>query len=196
MKLTRASRGLATQCSFLFAPAATPPLEMRFAPKIENIRAGKGAVAAAGSCAAARYHYLEAMITADVMTKDPVTAAADATVGEVMSILHDLDARHLPIVEGRQLVGIISDRDLRAFGASELLTLEGLEDRRERLETPISDVMATDVISLEPETELAEVVDTMLDQRVGAIPIVDRHSDELVGIVSYVDVLRAVRGQL
>jgi CBS domain-containing protein len=36
----------------------------------------------------------------------------------------------------------------------------------------------------------------MLDQRVGAIPIVDRHSDELVGIVSYVDVLRALRGQL
>lgn len=153
-------------------------------------------VAASGSCAGAGYHYLEAMITADVMTKDPVTAAADATVGEVMAILHDLDARHLPIVDGRQLVGIISDRDLRAFGASELLSLEDLDDRRERLETPISDVMASDVISLEPETELAEVVDTMLDQRVGAIPIVDRHSDELVGIVSYVDVLRALRGQL
>src|SRR5690606_39764054 len=63
-----------------------------------------------------------------------VTAAADATVGEVMSILHDLDARHLPIVDGRQLVGIISDRDLRAFGASELLSVEDVEDRRERLE--------------------------------------------------------------
>lgn len=136
------------------------------------------------------------MVIAEIMTKDPTTAEANATVGEVMATLHELDVRHLPIVDGRRLVGIVSDRDLRSFHPAELIDVEALEERQSRLATPVSDVMAADVVALGPETEVAEAVDTMLDQKVGALPVVDSRSDELVGILSYVDILRVIRDQL
>lgn len=50
-----------------------------------------------------------------VMTADPVCIAADATVGEAMQLMDDRDIRHLPVVEGERLVGMVSLRDLSDF---------------------------------------------------------------------------------
>lgn len=54
-------------------------------------------------------------------------------------------------------------------------------------------VMGSDVISVNPETELAEIVELLVEQRIGAIPVVRAGTRELVGIVSYIDVLRALQ---
>ena len=51
--------------------------------------------------------------------------------------------------------------------------------------------MSAGVVSVDPETEVGEVVDLMIEHRIGAVPVVARGTDEIVGIVSYVDVLRA-----
>jgi acetoin utilization protein AcuB len=53
--------------------------------------------------------------------------------------------------------------------------------------------MTTDVISVNPETELEEVVDLMIEHKIGAVPVVEADSSKLVGIVSYIDALRAAR---
>jgi acetoin utilization protein AcuB len=96
-------------------------------------------------------------------------------------------------VDGDQLVGIVSDRDLRAFLAPSMLELEKPEDVRKRLAQPVSTVMNADVVSVTPETDLSEVIEMMIDQKVGAVPVVQPGTDELVGIVSYIDVLRAAQ---
>jgi len=53
--------------------------------------------------------------------------------------------------------------------------------------------MSGDVVTVYPETELSESIDRMLDLKVGALPVVDPSTGELQGIVSYVDLLRALR---
>ena len=53
--------------------------------------------------------------------------------------------------------------------------------------------MSADVVKVYPETDLGEVIDRMLDEKVGAVPVVDADTGDLLGIVSYVDVLRALR---
>lgn len=133
------------------------------------------------------------MVVAEIMTKDPVTVDAAARIRDVISSLFELDVRHIPVVEGRELVGIISDRDLRGYLAPALVELEKPSDVAAKLNQPISSVMSSDVLSVDPETELSEVVELMLDHKVGAIPVVDPDSSELVGIVSYMDVLRAAQ---
>ncbi|MBX3126509.1 MAG: CBS domain-containing protein [Polyangiaceae bacterium] len=133
------------------------------------------------------------MVVAEIMTKDPMTVDAAARIRDVISSLFELDVRHIPVVEGRELVGIISDRDLRGFLAPALVELEKPSDVAAKLNQPISTVMSSDVLSVDPETELSEVVELMLDHKVGAIPVVDPDSSELVGIVSYMDVLRAAQ---
>ncbi len=134
------------------------------------------------------------MLTKDIMTENPVTATELMPVAEALALLFELDVRHLPVVRGRELAGIISDRDLRAFSApSEDEAIEALERARA---ANVGSFMNTDPICVDPETDVKEVVELMLSNRVGAIPVCDLDTGDLVGIVSYVDVLRAVQPAL
>ncbi len=136
------------------------------------------------------------MVVKEIMTSEPVTADAGAKIRDVITALFELDVRHLPVVDGSSLVGIVSDRDLRSFMAPALVELDNPEAVASRLNQPISSIMHGDVLSVHPEAELSEVVDLMLDHKVGAVPVVDPDSDELVGIVSYMDLLKAARDAL
>lgn len=133
------------------------------------------------------------MVVSEIMTPNPATAEAATSVRAVMRRLIDLDVRHIPIVDDGALVGIVSDRDLREVTSR--LVAEG-ETRLDRvLDRPVADIMSADVVSVNPETDLEEVVDLMIEHKVGALPVVSP-GDELVGIVSYVDVLRAARDSI
>lgn len=134
------------------------------------------------------------MIVADAMTPDPITANASASIRSVIRKLFELDARHLPILDDRQVVGMVSDRDLREV-TSRLLA-EEVTDLGRILSAPVAEIMSADVVSVDPETDLAEAADLMIERRVGALPVLAPGTDNLVGIISYVDVLRAARDAL
>ncbi len=131
------------------------------------------------------------MVVEEIMTKNPVTAESTSTIGEVASALYELDVRHLPIVSDGELVGIVSDRDLRGFASFDPSSSDAV---RAKLSAPVSTMMSGDVLSLSPEADVGDAIDMLLEHRVGAIPVVlDDGSNELLGIVSYVDILRALR---
>lgn len=134
------------------------------------------------------------MLAKDIMTENPVTATELMPVAEALGLLYELDVRHLPVVRGSELAGIISDRDLRGFSApSEDEAVEALDRARA---SNVGSFMNTDPIRVDPETDVKEVVELMLANRIGAIPVCDFDTGDLVGIVSYVDVLRAVQETL
>jgi acetoin utilization protein AcuB len=115
----------------------------------------------------------------EIMTPDPMTLEMSARVSDALQVLQTLEIRHLPIVDERgRLVGMLSDRDIRSNA---------------QLEQQITQVMSSDVVTVGAESEMLEVIDVLLEQRVGAVPVIDESSGDLLGIVSYVDVLRAVR---
>jgi acetoin utilization protein AcuB len=131
-----------------------------------------------------------------LMTTYPVTVTTEATIAEALDIMRDLDVRHVPVVERGALVGMLSDRDLAHLDVAASLTEAGAEALKRKLMTPVVKAMTADVISVEPETELSEVVALLLEHRIGAIPVVHPDTRAVVGIVSYVDVLRAVQDSL
>jgi acetoin utilization protein AcuB len=94
------------------------------------------------------------------------------------------------------LVGIVSERDIRAQFPMLPPLDEQLEAWARRLDEPIAQAMNRHVFSVEVETDVADLVDLMIEHRVGAIPVVDQTGGKLVGIVSYVDVLRELRRSL
>lgn len=128
----------------------------------------------------------------DVMTDNPRTLAPDATVFDALSLMAELDIRHVPIVADGSLVGLISDRDLRPYARA---SLDDAPKARERLRVRLGDVMSSDVLSVEEEDEIDEAIDLFLENKVGAIPVVDPDGT-LTGIVSIIDVLRAAEGRL
>ncbi len=134
------------------------------------------------------------MLAKDIMTENPVTATELMSVAEALGLLYELDVRHLPVVRGRELVGIISDRDLRSFtGVDEDEAIEAVENARGE---NVGHFMNTSPVRVDPETNIREVVELMLLHRVGAIPVADLDTGDLLGIVSYVDLLRVLQETL
>jgi acetoin utilization protein AcuB len=135
----------------------------------------------------------DSMKAHDVMTPNPVTVTTKASLAEVWDLMREGNIRHVPVVEGGALVGMVSDRDLAPLDVARVLTTEGADALKRELSTPVVDIMSADVIFVEAEADLGEVVDLMLESKVGAIPVVRPETREVVGIVSYIDVLRGVR---
>ena len=136
------------------------------------------------------------MVVEEIMSRNPLAVQVTETLGKVMTMLREADIRHLPVLEGDILVGIVSDRDVRSYELPALLDLDDPSRARTLLKTPIGDIMSSDVVSVNPETDVGELIDLMIEQKIGAVPVVDADSTELVGIVSYIDALRAARDSL
>ena len=134
------------------------------------------------------------MLAKDIMTEDPVTATERMSVAEALGLLYELDVRHLPIVRGRELVGIISDRDLGGFSRTD--DEEGIDVIENARSATVGSLMNTSPVRADPETSAREVAELMLLHRVGAIPVVDVDTGDLLGIVSYVDLLRVLQEML
>jgi acetoin utilization protein AcuB len=74
-----------------------------------------------------------------------------------------------------------------------VLTESGADSLRRQLGRPVVQLMSTDVIAAEPETDVGDLLTLLLEHKVGAIPVVTPDTRQLVGIVSYIDVLRVVQ---
>jgi acetoin utilization protein AcuB len=136
------------------------------------------------------------MRAGELMTAYPVTVSPQATVAEALDLMRDMDIRHLPVVDGGSLVGMLSDRDLAYLNVGALLTEQGADAVRRQLTTPVIKVMRPDVICVEPETDLSDVVELLIEHKIGAVPVIRPGTQAVVGIVSYIDVLRAVQAGL
>lgn len=133
------------------------------------------------------------LVAREVMTPNPLVLPLTASVREGMEALAAQDVRHVPVVnEDGELVGILSDRDLRKlpFASADMVTAMG-DPVRKALDQPISSIMSGGVVAADQDTAIGEIAELMIDQRIGAVPITDADGRP-VGIVSYVDILREV----
>jgi len=137
-----------------------------------------------------RYNWMKVV---DVMTKDPLTMTPTETIGQADELMNTNKIRQLPVVQGKDLVGIVTDRDIRSFLSGSLL--EGVEAREEALNTEVREIMTTEPMSVSPDDDLQEAIELMIDEKIGGIPVVDE-AEGLVGIVTYVDVLRCFLNRL
>jgi len=129
----------------------------------------------------------------DVMTREPLTVTATETIGEADDLMSQNKILQLPVVKGKELVGIITDRDIRSFLSGSLLASP--DQREMALKTRIREIMTSEPITVSPDDELEETVELLIEEKVGGIPVVDE-AEGLVGIVTYVDVLRCFLNRL
>jgi len=112
--------------------------------------------------------------------------------GDALDVAQDImtlgRVRHIPVVSGDRLVGLVSQRDLLRAAASSLLGLDQ-EAMRQWLGTVrVRDVMTTDLHTVTPDDSITDVVTRLLQYRIGCLPVVEDGC--LVGIVSETDCLR------
>ncbi len=130
------------------------------------------------------------MRVADYMSTEVATLGPDNTLLETLHFLRERKVRHVPIVDGNKLVGIVTDRDVKRATPSLLDAnttrasyIKVLEDTRLRR------VMSENPLCLTADAELRDAVTIMADQQITGLPVVD--GDVLVGIVTHTDLLRA-----
>jgi CBS domain-containing protein len=122
----------------------------------------------------------------DIMTRDPATVTPGTTVRDAAKLMQREDTGILPVVDSegtKKLVGVVTDRDIAIR-----VVAEGRDAN-----TRVSDVMTTSrLATLRPDADVDEVMDTMANEQVRRVPIVDERGT-LVGIVAQADVVRKVR---
>ena len=110
---------------------------------------------------------------AEIMSKPAVAARPDTAVGEARRMFREGWIRHLPVLDGELLVGIISERDLARAGGDAL---------------PVTEIMTRPVFVLSPTTTIRRAARIFTERRFGALPVLDGR--KLAGMVSVVDVMR------
>jgi CBS domain-containing protein len=90
--------------------------------------------------------------------------------------------RHMPVLEGETLVGILSQRDLFRAAISSVLQLRPAAERQWLARIPVREVMTKRVFSVAPTATIRDAVIEMLDKRIGCLPVVQ--DGKLVGLLS------------
>jgi CBS domain-containing protein len=123
----------------------------------------------------------------DIMVKEVATLDINDELSLANDIMRLGRIRHLPVVEGRRIIGIISERDLFRSSLAQALGY-GDKGGRELMKTlRIKDVMTPAVITVTPDTLLRVAVQLMVDKKIGCLPVVEH--DRLVGLVTETDIL-------
>ncbi|GAE25822.1 hypothetical protein JCM9140_1839 [Halalkalibacter wakoensis JCM 9140] len=127
------------------------------------------------------------MIIENIMKRNVITVNESSTIKDAMQLLELHQIRHIPIVnDKKELVGIVSDSDIRDASPSIFHFTDHLED----FHKPISSIMKTNVITAHPLDFVEEVSTLFYEHHIGCLPILE--DDELVGIITETDMLHTL----
>jgi CBS domain-containing protein len=132
----------------------------------------------------------------DLMQGEVVTLKGDDHLDLANDIMRLGRIRHMPVVSANRLVGVLSQRDLFRAAVSSVLTFPPKVEREWLAKIRVDEVMVAPAVAARPEWPILRAVETMLDKKIGCLPVVD--DDELVGLLSETDCLhllaRILRG--
>lgn len=128
-----------------------------------------------------------------VMVTDLICVDVGTTPSTVDRLMSAHGIHHLPVVRDRQLVGLVSQRDLLRNGLSAYY-LENEAEQHSFLDnfTVLAQIMTPDPVTLGPERPVSEALGLMLEFGIGCVPVVDAHNT-LLGIVTREDLLRLLQ---
>ncbi len=120
------------------------------------------------------------MLVQDIMRSDVTVVQPQEKLAAIMRLLVPRGVRHLPVVDAGELVGIVSDRDVKSAVAS--AGNSPLDD------LTAADIMARPVVTVAPMFPVEEAARLMVTRRISALPVTD--AGRLVGIITDTDLLQ------
>jgi CBS domain-containing protein len=129
----------------------------------------------------------------DLMEREVATLQQSDRLDLADDIMRLGRIRHLPVLEGDRLVGILSNRDLLAASLSKALDFEPKHRRSFLRSVEVKEVMSLDVETVRPDATARQAGQRMIRRRIGCLPVVDGHGT-FVGLLSETDILRAALG--
>ena len=114
----------------------------------------------------------------EIMSRDVRTIGPGAGLQEAAQLMRDMDVGALPVCDGRRLMGMVTDRDIAVRAVARGVAPQG---------ATVAEVMSRDVSWCFADQSVGEVLQQMGDRQLRRIPVVERGSMELAGMVSLGD---------
>ncbi len=123
------------------------------------------------------------MLVRDIMRSPAVAVSPDTTLQDAYRVMREQRFRHLPVVDGERLVGVVTDRDLR-LATSALAAVPFPPGSR------VAEVMSRDPLTADAADPVEDAARTMRERKIGCLPIVE--DGRVVGIITGIDLLDAL----
>ena len=123
------------------------------------------------------------------MTSNPITITSQATIADASELMRTNNFRRLPVVDGGTLVGLITDRDLRAVAPSPATTLSIFELNYLLAKMRIKDIMQKKVITIGVDATVEEAALLLYNHRIGGLVVVDKQG-AVVGVITETDIFK------
>jgi acetoin utilization protein AcuB len=117
----------------------------------------------------------------EFMTASPLTIARTQSLATAHQVMREHQVRHLPVLDGGHVVGIVSQRDL--------FLVESLPDANPT-EVQVEEAMVEDLFTVSPDAPIGEVVEQMIEKKLGSAIVC--HGDHVLGVFTTIDALRAL----
>lgn len=128
------------------------------------------------------------MLIKERMSKPVITITPDTSVQEALQIMRENKIRRLPVMEGKKLVGIVTERDLLYASPSPATTLSIQEMHYMLSKLKVREIMKYPVITIDENAPLEEAARIMADNKIGGLPVT--RDGELVGIITESDLFK------
>jgi CBS domain-containing protein len=128
------------------------------------------------------------MLVRDLMTTDLTTLQESESLMDAALIFARSSLRHIPILNGTKLAGIVTERDLKRYTPSVLSGIPAAEYNRLMESTALSKIMTRDPVTIRPDRPVSEATQILYEQRIGCLPVVE--DEELKGIITTTDMLK------
>jgi acetoin utilization protein AcuB len=119
-----------------------------------------------------------------------ITVQRDESVDRAQTLMALHSIRHLPVLEGRRLVGVISDRDVLGVMVQQRRGACGSRAGKSYFLPPgirVDEAMTADPVCVPPEADIEEAARLLISRKIGCLPVVDR--GRVVGIITETDIL-------
>ena len=128
------------------------------------------------------------MIVGEVMAKNAITIKKSDTLEKALTTMAKNCIRHLPVMEKQQILGIITESDIRgAFLSEHKVSKDGKATDLDPKKAKVSSFMTKELMIVSPETNIEDAALTLYRNKIGALPVMA--DGKLVGIISIMDML-------
>jgi acetoin utilization protein AcuB len=134
------------------------------------------------------------MLVGQQMTRDLITATPHTSHRDALDLIRQHNIRRLPVVEGGQLVGIVSEKDLLSNAPSQATTLSIYEIHTLLDRLTLDKIMSRPVVTIAPDCPLEDAAAIMRERKIGCLPVLENGA--LVGIITESDCLRLISTML
>jgi acetoin utilization protein AcuB len=129
------------------------------------------------------------MLVRDKMTHNVLTISPETTVHDALAMMEEKKIRRLPVVENDRLVGIVTLLDLVRASPSPATSLSVWELNYLLAKLKVKDIMAKDVLDVQPEMPIDEAALLMREHRIGGLPVTEQGA--VVGMITETDIFSA-----